>query len=215
MSFDPHPCYRPPVSRRNGVFLVLEGVSGSGKSTLARLLADQLAADTLHVVPRPLADLAGYISDHGGALTQFAFHLAGALDSADFARRRLAGGSLVADRWIGSVIVNHAAVNQLDLEVAVAAFRPYRGYLPTPDLTVYLETSEKEIRHRMESRPPRAATDRFLVRRPALLPYIQDLYRRFAATDPTGVSVGTDNRTPEELAGEIRSLLEDRRAPSR
>ncbi|WP_369185821.1 dTMP kinase [Streptomyces sp. Y1] len=215
MSFELHSCYQPPVTGQNGTFLVLEGISGSGKSTLTRLLADRLGAETLHVIPRPLSTLIGYVNDHGGALTQFAFHLAGALDAADTARRALVSGNLIADRWIGSVIVNHAAVNQLDLDVAAGTFRPYLGYLPRPDLTVYLETSEKEIWHRMETRPTRAATDRFLARRPALLPHVQELYRLFAATDVTGVSIGTDGRTPEELADEIHTLLEDRRAQSR
>ncbi|MDH6579510.1 AAA family ATPase [Kitasatospora sp. MAP5-34] len=211
MSPDLHPCYQPPVTGRNGALLVLEGISGSGKSTLTRLLAARLGADAMHVIPKPLAGLIGYVNDHGGALTQFAFHLAGALDSADFARRRLVSGNLIADRWIASVIVNHAAVNRLDLDVAIAAFSPYLGYLPRPDLTVYLETSEKEIRHRMDTRPHRAATDRFLARRPGLLPHVQELYRLFAATDPTGVQISTDGRTPEELAEEIHTLLEDSR----
>ncbi|WP_035841311.1 dTMP kinase [Kitasatospora azatica] len=204
-----HPCYQPAVTGRNGALLVLEGISGSGKSTLTRLLADRLAADTMHVIPKPLAGLIGYVNDHGGALTQFAFHLAGALDSADFARRRLVSGNLIADRWIASVIVSHAAVNNLDLDVATAAFSPYLGYLPRPDLTVYLETSEKEIRHRIETRPHRATTDRFLTRRPGLVPHIQELYRLFAATDPTGAQISTDGRTPEELAEEIHALLEE------
>ncbi|MFD0403826.1 dTMP kinase [Kitasatospora sp. NPDC127116] len=215
MSFELHPCYQPPITGHNGALLALEGISGSGKSTLTRLLADRLGAQTLHVIPRPLSSLIGYVNDHGGALTQFAFHLTGALDAADTARRALVSGNLVADRWSASVVVNHAAVNQLDLEVAAGAFRPYLGYLPRPDLTVYLETSEKEIRRRMDTRPARAATDRFLARRPALLSHVQELYRLFAATDTTGVPISTDGRTPEELAEEIHSLLEDRRAQSR
>nr|WP_255519108.1 AAA family ATPase [Kitasatospora sp. SID7827] len=193
----------------------MEGISGSGKSTLSGLLAQRLGAEVLHVIPNPLAGLIGYVNDHGGTLTQFAFHLAGLLDGADSARRALVSGSLVADRWTGSVVVNHAAVNQLDLEVAAAQFAPYLGYLPRADLTVYLETSEKEIRHRMETRPARPATDRFLVRRPQLLPRVQELYRRFAATDPTGIAISTDGRSPDELTEEIHALLEVRRAQPR
>ncbi|MGW1811901.1 hypothetical protein, partial [Streptomyces sp. NPDC002078] len=73
------------------------------------------------------------------------------------------------------------------------------------------ETSEKEIRHRMETRPHRAAADRFLTRRPGLVAHVQELYRLFAATDPTGIQISTDGRTPEELAEEFHTLLEERR----
>ncbi|MDH6143283.1 MULTISPECIES: dTMP kinase [Kitasatospora] len=208
-------CYQPPLTGRDGSLLALEGISGSGKSTLTALLAERLGAETLHVIPQPLSTLIGYVNDHGGALTQFAFHLTGALDAADYARHRLVSGNLIADRWIGSVVVNHAAVSNLDLDVVVTMFSPYLAYLPKPDLTVYLETSEKEIRHRMETRPRRAPQDRFLTRRLSLLSHVQELYRLFAASDPTGVQITTDGRTPEELAEEIHLRLESGRAQSR
>lgn len=205
-------CYQPPITGRTGILLALEGVSGSGKTALAELLAHQLAAETLHVVPPPLSSLSGYINDHGGTLTQFAFYLAGALDAADTARHRLVAGNLVTDRWVNSIIANHTAVNSLDLDTVLAAFAPFLPYLPRPDLTVYLETSEKELRRRMDSRPERSAQDHLLIRRPGLLPRVQELYRQLAATDPTAVHLITDGHTPGELADEIRTLLEDRRA---
>lgn len=146
-------CYQPPVTGRHGLLLALEGISGSGKTTLTSLMAERLDAETLHVVPQPLSSLSGYINDHGGPLTQFAFYLAGALDAADTARHRLVSGNLVTDRWVNSIIANHTAVNSLDLDTVLTAFAPYLPYLPQPDLTVYLETSEKELRRRMEARP--------------------------------------------------------------
>lgn len=208
-------CYLPPITGRAGTLLVLEGVSGSGKSTLAQLLAERLDATTLHVLPPPLSALSGYVNDHGGALTQFAFYLAGALDAADTARHRLVSGSLVADRWVGSVIANHTAVNSLDPDTVLASFAPFLPYLPRPDLTVYLETSEEELRRRMATRPERSPQDRLLIRRPGLLPRVQELYRTLAATDPTAVTLSTDGRTPVELGDEITVLLEDAGAAAR
>ncbi len=205
-------CYQPPVTGRHGVLLVLEGISGSGKTTLAGLLAERLDAETLHVVPQPLSTLSGYVNDHGGPLTQFAFYLAGALDAADTARHRLVSGNLVTDRWVNSIIANHTAVNSLDLDAVLAMLAPYLSYLPQPDLTVYLETSERELRRRMETRPQRSPQDRLLIRRPGLLPRVQELYRLLAATDPTAVHLITDGSTPGELAAEIQIMLEARRA---
>lgn len=207
--------YQPPVTGRRGVLLVIEGVSGSGKTTLAELMAKRLDADTLHVLPQPLSSLSGYINDHGGPLTQFAFYLAGALDAADTARHRLVSGNLVTDRWVNSVIANHTAVNTLDLDTVRSAFAPFLPYLPRPDLTVYLETSEKELRRRMEDRPGRTPQDRLLIRRPGLLPRVQELYRLLAATDPTAAHLTTDGHSSTELADEITTLLEARRAQAR
>ncbi|PWI45369.1 AAA family ATPase [Streptomyces sp. ICBB 8177] len=203
-------CYQPPVTGRHGRLLVLEGISASGKSTLTRLLADRLDAATLHMVPEPLSSLSGYVNDHGGALTQFAFYLTGALDAADTVRRRLVAGNMVTDRWVNSIIANHTAVNSLDLEAVLAAFTPFLPYLPAPDLTVYLETSEKELLRRMADRPDRSPQDRLLVRRPGLMHRVRALYRMLAAVDPTAVTVITDGKTPEELADEIYALLEER-----
>jgi len=205
-------CYQPPVTGRHGVLLAIEGVSGSGKTTLADLMAKRMDAENLHVLPQPLSSLTGYINDHGGPLTQFAYYLAGALDAADTARHRLVSGNLVTDRWVNSVIANHTAVNTLDLDTVLSAFAPYLPYLPRPDLTVYLETSEKELRRRMEDRPERSPQDRLLIRRPGLLPRVQELYRLLAATDPTAVHLITDGHSPAELADEITTLLEARRA---
>jgi len=43
--------YQPGHDRRNGLFIVLEGISGAGKSTLAALLARQLGGRWFHTVP--------------------------------------------------------------------------------------------------------------------------------------------------------------------
>lgn len=209
------PCYQPPLTGRTGTFLVVEGISGSGKSTLTRLLSQRIDAPTLHVLPAPLSSLSGYVNDHGGTLTQFAFYLAGALDAADTVRRRLVGGDMITDRWVNSVIANHAAVNSLDLETVREAFAPFLTYLPVPDLTVYLETSEQELRRRMATRPDRSPQDRLLVRRPGLLPAVQEFYRSLAADDPTAVTLATDGHSPEELAEQIALLLESRRVATR
>lgn len=195
--------------------MAVEGVSGSGKSTLARLLANRLAARTLHVMPPPLKFLAGYINQHGTPLTQFAFYLAGVLDAADTIREHLAVGNIVTDRYVNSFIANHTAVNNLNLEAVTGLAAPFMAHLPRPNLTVYLDVSEAELRRRMEIKPDFSKSDRLLLEREGLLDQVQGLYRQLAAHDPTAVHVKTDGRTPEELAEEVHNLLETAHAQPR
>ena len=102
-----------PDQPRTGLFVVLEGISGSGKSTLAALIARRLACPHFHTVPAPLSDLQPYINEQARALPQLAFYLTGALHASDLARHALTTGHAVADRYISSVIANHAAVHDL------------------------------------------------------------------------------------------------------
>jgi hypothetical protein len=69
--------YQPGHDRRNGLFIVLEGISGSGKPTLAALLARQLGGRWFHTVPAPVSDLQPYINASARPLPQLAFYLAG------------------------------------------------------------------------------------------------------------------------------------------
>ncbi|GLY33463.1 deoxynucleoside kinase [Kineosporia sp. NBRC 101731] len=204
-------CYQPPITSRVAPFLAVEGISGSGKSTITNLLTGRLDASYLHMLPKPLSTMSGYVNDHGGTLTQWAFYLAGALDAGDTVRHTLASAPMVTDRWVNSVIANHTAVNSLDLNTVREMFAPFLRYLPVPDLTIYLETSEEELLRRFHSRPDRTPQDRLLVRRPGLLTTVMDYYRRLAAEDPTAVTITTDGHTPEELTEQIALLLETRR----
>lgn len=159
-----------------GEFIVIEGISGSGKSTIARILGEVMPARTLHVIPAPLTELTGYINTRARVLPQFAFYLTGVLHAGDTVREWLQSGPVVADRYINSVIANHAAVNGLDHRNALALAAPYLPYLPKPLLTVYLNTSEAELRTRMAAKPDLNDNDRQLLADRDMLNEVIDLY---------------------------------------
>ncbi len=177
--------YQPTGQPRTGLFVVLEGISGSGKSTLAALIARRLGCPHFHTVPAPLSDLQPYINEHARALPQLAFYLTGALHASDLVRHALATGHAVADRYISSVIANHAAVHHLGNDTVAAAIAPYADYLATPDLTVYLHTDPDELASRLRAKPDQTQSDRDLLADQALLERLQARYDQIAATDPT------------------------------
>jgi dTMP kinase len=199
--------YQPSHDRRAGLFIVLEGISGSGKSTLAALLARQLKGRWFHTVPVPVSGLQPYINASARPLPQLAFYLAGALHASDLARLGLQDGHVVADRYVNSVIANHAAVHGLDNDTVTTAITPFTGYLLAPDLTVYLHTSPAELARRMRSKHDQTRSDRDLLTDSELLQRLQDRYDQVAATDPTARHLQTTGRTPEELAGLILGML--------
>ncbi len=201
------PAYQPGTDSPAGLFIVLEGISGSGKSTLARLLATRLHGRHFHTVPAPVSDLQPYINASARPLPQLAFYLAGVLHASDLARDALHGGHAIADRYLNSVIANHAAVHRLDNHTVAAVIAPFTGYLAAPDMTIYLHTSPAELARRMRARPGQTRSDHDLLTDPALLQRLQDRYDQIAAADPTARHLHTTGRTPDELASLITAML--------
>jgi thymidylate kinase len=199
--------YQPGRDRRAGLFIALEGISGSGKSTLAALLARQLQGCWFHTVPAPVSDLQPYVNANARPLPQLAFYLAGALHASDLARSGLRDGHVVADRYVSSVIANHAAVHGLDNDTVTTAIAPFTRYLAIPDMTVYLHTSPAELARRMRAKHDQTRSDRDLIADPELLQRLQDRYDQVAAADPTAHHVQATGRTPDELAGLVLGML--------
>jgi thymidylate kinase len=199
--------YQPELTERVGFYAVLEGISGSGKSTVAALLADRLGCTHFHTVPAPVSDLQPYINSRARAFPQLAFYLAGALHASDLARQALEAGHAVADRYINSVIANHAAVHDLDNDTVAATIAPFTAYLAIPDLTIYLHTDLDELTRRMRAKPDLTQSDRDLLADRDLLQRLQNHYDQIAAGDLTAYHLRTDGRTPDELADHIVALV--------
>jgi thymidylate kinase len=199
--------YQPAITGKAGLFIVLEGISGSGKSTLAALLADRLTGKHFHTVPAPVSDFQPYINANARPLAQLAFYLAGVLHASDLARDALMQGHVIADRYLNSVIANHAAVHQLANGTVAAVIEPFTSYLIVPDLTVYLHTSPTELARRMHTKPDQTRSDHDLLTDPGLLQRLQDRYDQIAATDPTARHVHATSRSPAELADIITAML--------
>ncbi|WP_034482807.1 dTMP kinase [Actinomadura oligospora] len=199
--------YQPLQADRAGLFIVLEGISGSGKSTVSLLLAQQLGCTYFHTVPAPVSDLQPYINSQAEAFPQLSFYLAGALHASDLARSALTTGHAVADRYINSVIANHAAVHGLDNTTVTATIAPFTPYLAAPDLTIYLHTDLDILTARMASKPDLTRSDTDLLADRHLLERLQDHYAQIAATDPTAYHLDTGHRTPAELADHITALV--------
>ncbi|GII78767.1 thymidylate kinase [Sphaerisporangium rufum] len=199
--------YQPADTPRRGIFVVLEGVSGSGKSTLATILAERFACSHFHTVPSPVSELQPYINAHARAFPQLAFYLAGALHASDLAREALTTGHAIADRYVNSVIANHAAVHGLENDTVASAIAPFAGYLTTPDLTIYLRTDLDALTERIRAKRDQTQSDRDLMRDRALLARLQDHYDQIARSDPTGYLLPTDGRAPNELADHIAAFI--------
>jgi dTMP kinase len=113
---------------------------------------------------------------------------------------------VVADRYVNSVIANHAAVHDLDNDTVTMAITPFTRYLTIPDVTVYLHASTAELARRMRAKHDQTRIDRDLLADPDLLQRLQDRYDQIAASDPTARHLQTTGRTPGELASLVRGM---------
>lgn len=144
---------------------------------------------------------------HTSLLPQLAFYLAGALHASDLARDALQHGHAIADRYLNSVIANHAAVHDLPNDTVAAAIDLFTSYLTFPDVTIYLHTSARELARRMHAKPDQTRSDHDLIADPALLQRLHDRYDQIAATDPTARHLNTAGRSPADLVDLILAML--------
>lgn len=124
----------------------------TGKSTLASILAEQWHCPRFHTSPDPMTALQPFVNAQVKPLPHLAFYLTGALHVSDLAREALLRGPVIADRYIASVIANHAAVHRLSNEDARQATLPFLRYLIRPDITVYLHATAAELMERERER---------------------------------------------------------------
>jgi thymidylate kinase len=129
------------------------------------------------------------------------------LHASDLARDALHDGHAIADRYLNSVIANHAAVHDLANETVTAVIAPFTSYLAVPDLTVYLHTSPRELARRMRAKHDQTRSDHDLLADPELLRRLQDRYDQIAATDPSARHLQTGGHEPAELASRIAAMI--------
>ncbi|AVZ73157.1 thymidylate kinase [Streptomyces lunaelactis] len=193
-------------------FVVLEGVSGIGKSTLAATLAKRLQATELHTLPMPHSGWSSTANRWLRPLPQFAFYLSGVLHAADSIRQSRMIGTVVADRYISSVIACHAAVHGLQTEAVTELVEPFRPYLEVPTHTFYLRCSESVLRERMAGKPDTKQDDTDLFAVPGRLAQLLANFEAVGAADSTAVVVDTDAKTPDDLAEWVIAHLEGKGA---
>ncbi|MFI2078108.1 dTMP kinase [Streptomyces triculaminicus] len=204
-----------PCARSRGRFIVLEGVSGVGKTTIKDLLADRMAASSLHTLPRPHSDWSPTVNARLQPLPQFAFYLSGLLHASDTIRIYHRHSPVVADRYVSSVLACHAAVHGIALEDVQRMLQPFRPYLETPDHTFYLRCSEASLRQRLAAKEHSGALtpdDAELFSVPGRLQRLVANFEAVAEADPSAVVVDTDGKPPGELADWITGYLEAERA---
>ncbi|MEE1803237.1 MULTISPECIES: thymidylate kinase [unclassified Streptomyces] len=203
--------YTPGADERQGPFVVLEGVSGVGKSTLARLLAKRLDATAIHTLTDPHTGCSDTVNRELRPLPQFAFYLSGLLHVSDAVRHHLGTGPVIADRYASSVMACHAAVNQVGLDQVRELISPFLPYLVAPDATFYLVISDSSLRERMGTKTDVKQDDTDLFDVPGRLARLRENFQSVAETDPSVVTLPTDDRSPDELADIIVKHLEGRR----
>ncbi|NEC86461.1 thymidylate kinase [Streptomyces sp. SID12501] len=192
--------------------MVLEGVSGVGKSTLARLLVKRLGATAIHTLTDPHTGWSGTVNRELRPLPQFAFYLSGLLHVSDVVRQSLSVGPVVADRYVVSVMACHAAVNRVGLGQVRELIAPFLPYLVAPDATFHLISSDNSLKERMGTKKDVKQDDTDLFDVPGRLARLRENFHAVADEEPSAVTLTTDGRSPDDLAGIIVEYLEDRRA---
>ncbi|MBB5866710.1 dTMP kinase [Allocatelliglobosispora scoriae] len=192
-------------------FVVVEGPNGVGKTTVARLVAARLdgvdghpSLLTTEPTRSPLGDL---LRQEEWSLHGRAFALALAADRADHVETVIipaldAGMHVVSDRYVQSSMVLQR-IDGLDLEEIWG----YNQYV-LQATCFYLEDRPEVIAGRLAGR--RALTRLELAGNPQIeLDYYRDARAFLAQPDHSWVqySIDCSDRTPDDIASEILSLL--------
>ncbi|WP_249416227.1 hypothetical protein [Streptomyces sp. TS71-3] len=113
----------------------------------------------------------------------------------------------MADRYVSSVIAYHSAVHKLDMAQVRGLLASFQDYLVRPDRTFHLRCSTRTLSVRMAAKGDVNKDDHDMMTVPGRLDRLRANFDEVAATDPTGVTLETDDHSPEELADLIGTYL--------
>ncbi len=191
------------------MFITFEGLDGSGKTTQARLLAESLTADGIEVVSTrepggtPLGEAIRDLVLHGDHVAPWAeaalYTAARAQHVEDVIRPGLErGATVVCDRYLDTAVAYQGAGRGLGIDVMLDLnLRAVGGLLPDRTFLVEVDTATALARVGDKGdRIERAGAE--------FWPRVVDAYRTLAERFPERYVVVDGNRSPDEIAGEIR-----------
>lgn len=203
-----------------GCFLVFEGPDGSGKSTQARLLADALERDGYQVVRlrepggTPIGEqIRAALLDRSNeamlpATEVLLYAAARAQLVGEVIRPALKAGSVViCDRFVDSTLAYQVGGRGVQHDDVQAVQQLATGGL-RPDLRILLDVPvDVGLRRRYADFPQ---INRLDVADRAFHERVRTFYLTLAGHDPNGWLVLDAERSPSQLAAEIRALVEPR-----
>jgi len=191
-------------------FIVIEGVDGVGKSTVAQALASRLQGvyfrtptPTVECFAASLPDrgeirLRSYFDQycHQSPRTRFAFYVMCVSEAICEIRRLLEDHDVVCDRFIGSTLAYHRALdptlNGVDVSWVVEL---------QPDIQILLDVADgHEHLHRLNGRTPRS--DKCLEEDVAFLNAVKTEFRKLGL-----YTIDTTQRTVQSIVDEIVGLV--------
>lgn len=192
------------------MFITFEGLDGSGKTTQARLLTERLTAEGIDVVSTrepggtPLGEAIRNLVLHGDHVAPWAeaalYTAARAQHVEDVIRPGLErGATVVCDRYLDTAVAYQGAGRGLGIDVILELeLRAVGGLLPDRTFLVELETATALARVGDKGdRIERAGAE--------FWPRVVDAYRTLAERFPERYVVVDGDRSPDEIAGEIRA----------
>jgi dTMP kinase len=143
---------QPPLSGKQGRFIVVEGIDGAGKSTVASSLSANVDISCLETPQQPFLTIKQQVLEQAAPLARLLYFMAANAQMSETVSALVNIQDVVLIRYVWSTVAYHAAIERLKVDEVLPVCDPLIHRVKMPDLVVFLDVDREVQKLRLKDR---------------------------------------------------------------